>query len=327
MLLNVYQPAGANNVPGFGVYHSGIVLYDTEYTFAGGESSLTGVYSHRPRQQPPEGPDGSRWQFKETVDLGACDYPKPEIKEMVNSLSKNFKANTYHITSRNCNHFSEALCHLLGVPFPAWVNRLANVGDNFKGLLAAPSAAAAAPPVNAEVATKVEATVNLMTCVETASAGCLNESSDYPLSSFLKQKSFLQSDADAQLLIFLPFSGPVKLMAVVLKVLPGEGVSQCPKKIKLWKNKPNMDFEDTVVECTEELEITAADLAAPVQSGLITILKPVTFVKFLDVSYLTIFVESNYGNRDTTRIQGLELPGQSRAQAGFKGVAKPVNKA
>jgi len=325
VLLNVYQPAGAANVPGFGVYHSGVVLFDTEYTFAGGESTLTGVYSHRPRQQPPDGPDGSRWQFKETVDLGACEYTKAEVKEMVSELQKGFKANSYHLTSRNCNHFAEAFCQMLGVTFPSWVNRLANVGDNFKGLMGAAGAQGqptAKPPP--EVATKVEETVNVMTCVDVASAGCLNESSNYPLATFLAHKSYLESDADAQLLLFLPFRSPVKLMGVVIKVMPGEGVAKCPKKIRLWKNKPNMDFQDTDNACTEEFEITAADLATPVVSGLISIVKPLTFVKFLDVSFLTIFVESNCGNRDTTRIQGLELPGQARAQAGFKAVAKPV---
>jgi len=325
---NSSKPAGAANLPGFGVYHSGVVLYDTEYTFAGGESSLTGVYSHRPRQQPPEGPDGSRWQFKETVDLGPCEHTKAEVKEMVATLSRGFRANSYHLTSRNCNHFAETFCLMLGVAFPSWVNRLANVGDNFKGLMGAAAGTTPQTVGNApEVATKVEETVNVMTCVDIPSAGCLNESSSYPLSSFLAQKSFLQSDTDAQLLIFLPFRSPVKLMAVVIKVMPGEGAAQCPKKIRLWKNKPNMDFQDTTDACTEEFEITVSDLATPVLSGLISIVKPLTFVKFLDVSYLTMFVESNCGNRDTTRIQAFELPGQARAQAGFKAVAKPVGKA
>ena len=36
----------------------------------------------------------------------------------------------YDLTRRNCCHFADALCTMLGVdvPFPAWVNRLAGAG-------------------------------------------------------------------------------------------------------------------------------------------------------------------------------------------------------
>lgn len=304
-------------MPGLGVYHSGVQVFGTEYTFAGNGTVSTGVFSHRPRIPPAAG-DGSRWVFKETVNLGPCLYPKTDVKEMVAFLSGQFKANSYHLTSRNCNHFSEAFCAQLGVSFPSWINRLANVGDKFKSLMPAPKEGSTLAVV--EGIHKTPDTVDLFTRrdVNIANMACLNEAAARPFKSICSSNDlphvpsarvFVESDGDEQLLMLIPFTKCVKLMAIILTV-PGDAKGKCPKEIRLWKNRPHMDFADIDnADATETLLIREEDLKEPLSKGMRSILLPLTFVKFQDVSFLSICIVSNFGAQ-TSAIHALQLLGQ-----------------
>eukprot|EP00462_Mataza_sp_D1_P021430 CAMPEP_0175147480 /NCGR_PEP_ID=MMETSP0087-20121206/16020_1 /TAXON_ID=136419 /ORGANISM="Unknown Unknown, Strain D1" /LENGTH=355 /DNA_ID=CAMNT_0016432683 /DNA_START=20 /DNA_END=1088 /DNA_ORIENTATION=+ len=336
VLLNVYQPTGQNrNIPGFGIYHSGVEVYDTEYTFAGGSSNRTGVFSHRPKKNP----DAAQWTFKETVDLGACDYSKKDVKEMIGYLSSQFAGNTYHLTSRNCNHFSEALCRQLGVSFPSWVNRAAKVGDAFSGLVgnSQPGGGAGGKAGGAgergrtaaalgDAPSQTAETVDLYAtgCLDVSSVACLNETRDNnvagifpPLGQKALGNSLLESDCDEQLLLFLPFLRPCKLVAVVFHIdFTGDSAS-CPKTIKLFKNCPNMDFDNAV-----DAAPTETILLQPQQQGFDRGGINVNFVKWQDLSFLTIFVEDNFGG-ETTKIHHIGLVGKDPA-AGTTGPLKKM---
>lgn len=44
-------------------------------------------------------------------------------------LAEEYSGNTYHLITRNCNHFCNDVCiRLAGKPIPSWVNRLARLG-------------------------------------------------------------------------------------------------------------------------------------------------------------------------------------------------------
>ena len=115
-------------------------------------------------------------------------------------MKRDWPGNSYHLTARNCNHFSEAMCKILGVSsFPGWVNRAAKVGDSLRGVVGDPSGQGAggggsAGPVDmphadakqmalAQEALKLKKTSEhvdlfLAGAVDVSGVGCLNQSSN-----------------------------------------------------------------------------------------------------------------------------------------------------
>jgi len=51
----------------------------------------------------------------------------------------------------------------------------------------------------------------------------------------------LESDADDQLIVRIPFTGSVKLRSILLKAGPGE---ETPTKICVFPNEESLDFDD-----------------------------------------------------------------------------------
>lgn len=77
-----------------------------------------------------------RCTFRESIFLGMCDKSREEIQRIILSLSNEYTGASYHITSRNCNHFTDELCYrLVNKRIPRWVNRLATIGQAVSCLL------------------------------------------------------------------------------------------------------------------------------------------------------------------------------------------------
>jgi len=151
---------------------------------------------------------------------------------------------------------------------------------------------------------------------------CLNEKHDHPWTNLLTKDSskFLESDCDPQLLIYVPFRQNVKLHSICF-VAPEDGSG--PRTVKLYVNNPSMDFQSVDVPATQELVLSSEDL----KENTLTALK---FLKFQNVASLTIFVEDNQGDKDTTIISRLRFIGQSHDSADmsqFKRVAGEKNEA
>jgi hypothetical protein len=110
----------------------------------------------------------------------------------------------------------------------------------------------------------------------------------------------LESDADEQLLLNIPFNQAVRLHAIVIKG-PADGSG--PRTVKLFANRPSMGFSDvSTVQPAQELQLSAAQLAAGEPL-------PLRMVKFNAVNLLTVFIESNQGGEETTRVSKLVLVG------------------
>jgi len=148
--------------------------------------------------------------------------------------------------------------------------------------------------------------ISLLAHLDPSQINCLNESSQHTLKSLLdstNQSGYLLSDADEQLLLNIPFNQTVRIRSLVLHTA---NVSQAPLKIKLLINRPSVGFED--VEDAEEdevaqvLEVTREQVA---ESKRI----PLRFVRFQSVNSLHIFVASNQGGEDETRIDSLDIYG------------------
>ena len=106
----------------------------------------------------------------------------------------------------------------------------------------------------------------------------------------------LQSDSDEQLLVTIQLRQIYKLHS--LKV-SGPADGSAPSTIKLFINRDNMDFNDAEdLPPTQTLELKGASATLPLQ-----------FTKFQAVSSLTVFLESNQGDTESTALSRLELIG------------------
>ncbi|KAG8760798.1 hypothetical protein FRC14_001826 [Serendipita sp. 396] len=105
------------------------------------------------------------------------------------------------------------------------------------------------------------------------------------------EEIYLESDADDQMIIRIPFTNSsAKLLSILVKAGPGE---QTPAKLSLFVNEDAMDFEDIdQKEAAQELDIPQSREIGEYQ------LKP---TKFSNVRSLTVFVPSAQG-ADATRI-------------------------
>ncbi|GAA5839520.1 hypothetical protein JCM5353_002775 [Sporobolomyces roseus] len=118
-----------------------------------------------------------------------------------------------------------------------------------------------------------------------------------------QEDEWLESDADEQLILRVPFTGSVKLRSILVKSGPS---GFTPDKMKVFANR-QLDFDEaTSTEVTQEFEIAETREVAEY------IVRP---AKFPSVTSLTLFFPSNHGE-DTTRISFV----------GFKGEYSPMTR-
>ncbi|KAI7751896.1 hypothetical protein M8C21_002623 [Ambrosia artemisiifolia] len=126
MYLNVYDLTPVNNYMywfGLGVFHSGIEAHGMEYAFGAHEHPSSGVFEVEPRSCPG-------FVFRRSILLGSTDMSSTEFRSFMEHLSNKYHGDSYHLISKNCNHFTdEVSTRLTGNPIPRWVNRLAKLGD------------------------------------------------------------------------------------------------------------------------------------------------------------------------------------------------------
>ncbi|KAI9248913.1 PPPDE putative peptidase domain-containing protein [Sporodiniella umbellata] len=114
---------------GIGVYHTGIEIGKQEYCFAGHEQENdTGVFATQPKLTPPN------LLFKRSIYMGYS--AREDVDRVLSDLSNEYTGSSYHLLTRNCNHFSNELCkRLTGKSLPGWINRAAKVGTLFPCIL------------------------------------------------------------------------------------------------------------------------------------------------------------------------------------------------
>ncbi|GAV90642.1 PITH domain-containing protein [Cephalotus follicularis] len=159
--------------------------------------------------------------------------------------------------------------------------------------------------------------VDLLEFIDWSGVECLNQNSSHSVANALKQGYReddglnLESDADEQLLIYIPFMQVVKLHSIAIIGPEEEG----PKTVKLYSNKEHMGFSnvsdyppsDTAVLSTDNLK------------GKPVVLK---YVKFQNVRSLTIFVEENQSGSDVTKVQKIALFGTTVETTDMKSLKK-----
>jgi len=109
---------------------------------------------------------------------------------------------------------------------------------------------------------------------------------------------YVESDADEQLILFIPFTGSVKLKSISIKAGPE---NSCPSKLKAYINREDIDF-DTVESftATQEWELVSTNEIVEY---------PTRLTKMYNVRNLTLYFPENFGD-DVTRISYIGLKGE-----------------
>ncbi|ESQ49602.1 hypothetical protein EUTSA_v10021632mg [Eutrema salsugineum] len=159
--------------------------------------------------------------------------------------------------------------------------------------------------------------VDLLDFIDWSGVECLNQSSSHSLPNALKQGYRedeglnLESDADEQLLIYIPFNQVIKLHSFAIKGPEEDG----PKTVKFFSNKEHMCFSNVNdFPPSDTAELTEENL-----KGKPVVLK---YVKFQNVRSLTIFIEDNQSGSELTKVQKIALYGSTVETTDMKGLKK-----
>ncbi|MBA0784085.1 hypothetical protein Gotri_001706 [Gossypium trilobum] len=132
LVLNIYDLTPMNNYSywiGFGIFHSGIEVHGKEYGFGAHDFSISGVFEVEPKCCPG-------FSYRCSISLGRINMSSSDFRAFIENLASDYHGNTYHLISKNCNHFSDDIVYkLTGKHIPKWVNRLARLGSLFSCLL------------------------------------------------------------------------------------------------------------------------------------------------------------------------------------------------
>jgi hypothetical protein len=127
--------------------------------------------------------------------------------------------------------------------------------------------------------------------VDTERVQCLNEVVDgsaktvfKPWHERLDKEKYVESDVDDELLFIIPFTGTVKLKGVI--VIGGESDSH-PSSMKLFKNRPQMTFDECTSEPDQEFDLQP-DLDGSLEYAT-------NIARFNSVSSLSIYFPKNFG--------------------------------
>ncbi|KAI1447564.1 PITH domain-containing protein [Annulohypoxylon stygium] len=117
----------------------------------------------------------------------------------------------------------------------------------------------------------------------------------------LETEPELESDADEQLLMTVPFTGQVKLHSILLRTSPSDSA---PRTFKLFINRDCLDFE--TAEELQPTQIIELSQTSDIQE------LPVKRALFSKVRHLSLFFEDNFGDddEDTTRVSYIGFKGE-----------------
>ncbi|KAL9393317.1 hypothetical protein Peur_012602 [Populus x canadensis] len=172
--------------------------------------------------------------------------------------------------------------------------------------------------MSAESATAIpRGQVDLLDFVDFSGVECLNQSTSHSLSNAIKQGYReddglnLESDADEQLLIHIPFNQVIKLHSIAIKGPEEDG----PKTVKLFSNKEHMGFSNVNDYPPSDTVVLSPDTL----KGKPVVLK---YVKFQNVLSLTIFIEDNQLDSEITKVQKIALFGTTVETTDMKSLKK-----
>lgn len=125
VVLNVYDLTPLNNYVhwcGLGIFHSAVEVHGSEYSFGAHDLPTSGVFEVEPKSCPG-------FLYRSSIFIGRTSLHPLEFRDFIQRMASEYHGDTYHLISKNCNHFTDDLStRLTGKPIPGWVNRLAKLG-------------------------------------------------------------------------------------------------------------------------------------------------------------------------------------------------------
>ncbi|PHT51956.1 hypothetical protein CQW23_06418 [Capsicum baccatum] len=97
-------------------------VHGMEYGYGAHDFPISGVFEVEPKSCPG-------FIYRCSVPLGRIKMPPSEFQAFLENVASEYHGDTYHLISKNCNHFTDDIAQrLTGKGIPGWVNRLARVG-------------------------------------------------------------------------------------------------------------------------------------------------------------------------------------------------------
>jgi len=133
--------------------------------------------------------------------------------------------------------------------------------------------------------------------------------SGYDVLAGAQGRIYSDPDVDQQLMIRIPFTERVSLSGFRILATKKPEVKECdeaqpPCKVKLFKNKTNMDFD----ECDEKEPTQEFKMSKDQANGMpIAVNRP----RFSNISSLTLFVESNQDDSPVTFLNQITFKGRA----------------
>lgn len=111
-----------------GAFHCGVEVYGCEWSYsdvayAPGECPVgTGIFSCQPKHCEGH-------SYCESIPMGSTSMSEVEVGALLGLLRAEWPVYAYNTLRKNCCHFSDEMCHRLGVgSIPSWVMNLAGAG-------------------------------------------------------------------------------------------------------------------------------------------------------------------------------------------------------
>jgi len=149
-----------------------------------------------------------------------------------------------------------------------------------------------------------EAYTDLFQFVEKSQTNCLNQKDEHTWEAMLKSgddDQYCESNVDEQLLLNVGFREKVKVKGIAIKGAAGKE-DEAPSDIKIFVNAGTLGFGDVEQKPAQIIELSAED----VESGAVI---DTNFVRFQNVQNMSIFVERNHGDADTSIVNRIQLIG------------------
>lgn len=86
---------------GFGLYHSGVSVYGSEYCYGGHAHSTTGIFTVSPKKAPDA-------RFRQTLLIGRTHLSESQVIELIDEMSAVWAGNSYNLLTR---YVTEAQSH------------------------------------------------------------------------------------------------------------------------------------------------------------------------------------------------------------------------
>mmetsp|Transcript_66533 Transcript_66533/g.124115 ORF Transcript_66533/g.124115 Transcript_66533/m.124115 type:complete len:412 (+) Transcript_66533:68-1303(+) len=110
-----------------GVYHAGVEIYGTEWSYGGIEEG-TGVWGVEPRCNPQH-------TYRATVEMGLTRLSPDEVDVLLEQLMQAWPGASYDFLNHNCLDFANEFCIELGLGrMPGWVDRYGRTAQTLEAI-------------------------------------------------------------------------------------------------------------------------------------------------------------------------------------------------